>query len=168
MLGAHVEYLDYKSLFRDTSFFRISPRKKLYWLTPTFSDFVVTFYRSYFCNISKYSDISSKSPWNRNIRLRSTLRASRCEESEFSTVIFLLSGTGRSTWAPFSGFSGLLRCRWHGTLAQAVRQRFQPEKPRTGRPRQKRELAVAEASEPAGRNVRIFRSTNVKCFFFYN
>ena len=31
-------------LYRDTSFFRISSRKKLYWLTPTFSDFVVTFY----------------------------------------------------------------------------------------------------------------------------
>ena len=44
MLGAHVEYLDYKILYRDTSFFRISSRKKLYWLTPTFSDFVVTFY----------------------------------------------------------------------------------------------------------------------------
>ena len=44
MLGAHVEYLDYKILYRDTPFFRISSRKKLYWLTPTFSDFVVTFY----------------------------------------------------------------------------------------------------------------------------
>mgnify|MGYP005701521833 CR=1 FL=1 len=44
MLGAHVEYLDYKILYRDTSFFQISSRKKLYWLTPTFSDFVVTFY----------------------------------------------------------------------------------------------------------------------------
>ena len=124
MLGAHVEYLDYKILYRDTSFFRISSRKKLYWLTPTFSDFVVTFIALLFCNVSKYSDISNKSPWNRNIRLCSRLRASRCEESEFLTVIFLLSGTGRSTWAPFSGFSGLLRCRWHGTLAQAVRQQF--------------------------------------------
>ena len=92
MPGAHVEYLDYKILYRDTSFFRISSRKKLYWLTPTFSDFVVTFYRSYFCNISKYSDISNKSPWNRNIRLCSRLRASRCEESEFLTVIFLFVG----------------------------------------------------------------------------
>ena len=30
---------------------------------------------------------------------------------------------------------------------------FQPVKSCTGRPRQKRELAVAEASEPAGRNL---------------
>ena len=44
MLGAHVEYLDYKILYRDTSFFRISSRKKLYWLTPKDSRFYVTFY----------------------------------------------------------------------------------------------------------------------------
>ena len=44
MLVAHVEYLDYKMIYRDTSFLQITSRKKLYWLTPTFSDFVVTFY----------------------------------------------------------------------------------------------------------------------------
>ena len=44
MLIAHVEYLDYKMIYRDTSFLQITSRKKLYWLTPTFSDFVVTFY----------------------------------------------------------------------------------------------------------------------------
>ena len=36
---------------------------------------------------------------------------------------YFLLGAGRGTWVPVSGFAGLLRCRWHGTLAQAVRQR---------------------------------------------
>ena len=123
MLIAHVEYLEYKMMYRDTSFFHLSSRKKLYWLTPTIYDFVLRFIAFTFCSYSKYSDISSESPWNRNTRLCSTLRASRCEESEFLTFIFML-GTGRGTWVPFSGFAGLLRCRWHGTLAQAVRQQF--------------------------------------------
>ena len=43
MLIAHVEYLDYKMIYRDTSFLQITSRKKLYWLTPTIPDFVLRF-----------------------------------------------------------------------------------------------------------------------------
>ena len=39
-----------------------------------------------------------------------------------------------------------------GTELKPIGGDFQPEKECIGRPRQKRELAVAEASEPAGQN----------------
>ena len=38
--------------------------------------------------------------------------------------IYFMLGAGRGTWVPVSGFAGLLRCQWHGILAQAVRQRL--------------------------------------------
>ena len=95
MLIAHVEYLEYKMMYRDTSFFHLSSRKKLYWLTPTIYDFVLRFIYFAFYSHSKYSDFSSESPWNRNTRLCSTLRASRCEESEFLTFIFHVGDRSR-------------------------------------------------------------------------
>ena len=88
---------------------------------PYDSRFYVTFY---FYTGSKYSDIRSESPWNRNMWLCSTLRGMPMRGIRVLDSYFSMSGTGRSTWAPFSGFSGLLRCRWHGILAQAVRQQF--------------------------------------------
>ena len=60
----------------------------------------------------KYSDISSESPWNRNTRLCSTLRASRCEESEFLTFIFHVGDRSRH-------LGTLFRFCWVGTLPMA-------------------------------------------------
>ena len=104
MLVAHVEYLEYKMMYRDTSFLQISSRKKLYWLTPTISDFVLRFIAFTLCSHSKYSDFSSESPWNRNTRLCSTLRASRCEVSEFLTFIFIVGGRSRHLGTLFRFF----------------------------------------------------------------
>ncbi len=104
MLIAHVEYLEYKMMYRDIPFFHLSSRKKLYWLTPTIYDFVLRFIAFTFGSHSKYSDFSSESPWNRNIRLCSTLRASRCEESEFLTFIFIVGGRSRHLGTLFRFF----------------------------------------------------------------